>query len=95
MDALDCPAGDQATPTRNNGVTIQQALALWNSAFIARQCKHVATRVEAADSSVPRRTTRAVRWLLGREPRAEELRDKARLEDRRYSSTRGRAAICR
>ncbi len=34
MEALDCPAGDQMTPVRNNSVTVQQALALWNDAAV-------------------------------------------------------------
>src|SRR6187455_2822949 len=44
MDALDCPAGDQITPARLNSVTVQQALALWNSAFVLTNSQHVAAR---------------------------------------------------
>ncbi|MEQ1905782.1 MAG: PSD1 and planctomycete cytochrome C domain-containing protein, partial [Pirellulaceae bacterium] len=39
MESLDCPAGDTITPGRENSVTVQQALAMWNDAFIARQCE--------------------------------------------------------
>src|SRR4029078_8183655 len=45
MDALDCPAGDQITPVRTNSVTVQQALALWNSAFTLRNAEHMAERL--------------------------------------------------
>src|ERR1044072_5541856 len=46
MDALDCPAGDQLTPVRNSSVTVQQALAMWNSAFTVRYAEHFAARLE-------------------------------------------------
>jgi hypothetical protein len=57
MDALDCPAGDQLTPARNASVTVQQALAMWNNAFvslwsvcqpwIARNTKEGSTRLRS------------------------------------------------
>jgi hypothetical protein len=90
MDALDCPAGDQSTPNRNNGVTLQQALALWNSAFIARQSEHFASRLEANDASVAERVNDAVRWLLGREPLAEERRELSA-----FAARHGLANLCR
>jgi mono/diheme cytochrome c family protein len=46
METLDCPSGDQITPTRTNSVTVQQALALWNDVFIARHCEHIASRIQ-------------------------------------------------
>jgi mono/diheme cytochrome c family protein len=46
METLDCPSGDQITPTRTNSVTVQQALALWNDVFIARHCEHIANRIQ-------------------------------------------------
>ncbi|WP_162130519.1 PSD1 and planctomycete cytochrome C domain-containing protein [Schlesneria paludicola] len=46
MESLDCPSGDQITPVRSNSVTIQQALALWNDAFIASYCEQIAVRIE-------------------------------------------------
>jgi hypothetical protein len=42
MDALDCPSGDELTPVRHASVTVQQALALWNNAFVVRHAEHLA-----------------------------------------------------
>jgi hypothetical protein len=47
MEALDCPAGDQLVPARDNSVTLQQALALWNHEFSLRQAGHWARALEA------------------------------------------------
>lgn len=47
METLDCPSGDQITPTRTNSVTVQQALALWNDAFMANNCEHIAARIRS------------------------------------------------
>src|SRR5439155_26069105 len=49
MDALDCPAGDQLTPVRNASVTVQQALAMWNSAFTVRYAEYFATHLESSE----------------------------------------------
>ncbi len=51
MDALDCPDGGAATPVRGESATAQQALALWNDAFLIRQAEHIAARL-AADTAV-------------------------------------------
>jgi len=47
MEALDCPAGDQLVPARDNSVTLQQALALWNHEFSLRQAGHWARALES------------------------------------------------
>jgi hypothetical protein len=47
MEALDCPAGDQLVPARENSVTLQQALALWNHEFSLRQAGHWARVLES------------------------------------------------
>jgi hypothetical protein len=75
MDALDCPAGDQLTAARNNSVTVQQALALWNNAFAVRQAEHLATRLAAEANSVEAQLQRAFELTLGRAATAGELAD--------------------
>ena len=66
MDALDCPAGDQLTPQRNSGVTVQQALALWNHAFVLRHCRHLADRVIHEAATPKLRVDLLTHLLLGR-----------------------------
>jgi hypothetical protein len=75
MDALDCPAGDQLTAARNNSVTVQQALALWNNAFAVRQAEHLATRLAAEANTVEAQLQRAFELTLGRAATAGELAD--------------------
>jgi hypothetical protein len=75
MDALDCPAGDQLTAARNNSVTVQQALALWNNALAVRQAEHLATRLAAEANSVEAQLQRAFELTLGRAATAGELAD--------------------
>jgi hypothetical protein len=75
MDALDCPAGDQLTAARNNSVTVQQALALWNNAFAVRQAEHLAARLAAEANSVEAQIQRAFELTLGRAATAGELAD--------------------
>jgi hypothetical protein len=45
MESLDCPDSSQLTPTRNNSVTVLQALSMWNNRFTVRQSEHLATRL--------------------------------------------------
>jgi hypothetical protein len=90
MDALDCPAGDQLTPVRNGSVTVQQALALWNSAFIGRQAGHCAVRVANEASTLEAQIVRLFALALSRSPRAEEAAD-----FRAYIDKHGLANACR
>ncbi len=90
MESLDCPAGDTITPGRENSVTVQQALAMWNDAFIARQCEHFAARLRLLESSTADRVVAAFRLTLGREPNPEELRDFVA-----YSDQHGLENMCR
>jgi len=90
MDALDCPAGDQLTAVRNNSVTVQQALALWNNALVARQAEHLASRLETEPGTVESRIGRAVVLTLGRPAASEELRELVA-----YARRHGLAAGCR
>ncbi len=90
MDALDCPAGDQLTAVRNVGVTVQQALALWNNAFMARHAEHLANRLRDQESTLEGQVAIAGERLLARPFTAEESdRFKA------YASRHGLANLCR
>jgi hypothetical protein len=90
MDALDCPAGDQLAPARNASVTVQQALALWNNAFVAHFAERFAARV--ASLAKPGQEQVALAWelALGRPPTQEELADFAP-----YVEKHGLANLCR
>jgi hypothetical protein len=90
MDALDCPAGDQLTPIRNNSMTVQQALALWNSAFTVRYAEHFAERLGGSESSSKARIDAACEWTWGRPPDAEEARELSE-----YARRHGLANLCR
>jgi hypothetical protein len=90
MEALDCPAGDQLTAARNNTVTVQQALALWNNAFVARQAQHFAERLESTHSPPEEQISRACEWVWGRPARPDEVRDLAA-----YAADHGLASACR
>ncbi|MFM1769190.1 MAG: hypothetical protein RJA22_1719 [Verrucomicrobiota bacterium] len=90
MDALDCPAGDQLTAARHNNVTVQQALALWNNAFMARHAAHLAARLEGEPGPLEARIQRAFQLTLGRAAARDELREFVA-----YTRTHGLAAACR
>ena len=75
MESLDCPAGDQMTPVRANSVTVQQALAMWNDAFMIRHCEHFAARLLTKGEDTPARIRAAFQLALVREPTDEELRE--------------------
>ena len=90
MEALDCPAGDQLAPIRNTSMTIQQALALWNSAFTVRYAEHFANRLESCEPDLQHRLTAACEWTWGRPPDKEEA-----LELSAYAQRHGLANLCR
>jgi hypothetical protein len=90
MDALDCPAGDQLMPGRQNAVTLQQALALWNSAFVARQAEHLAVRLTAEAPDLAGRLARASELVWGRPATPSEANALAT-----YASEHGLANTCR
>jgi len=90
MEALDCPAGDQMTPVRTNSVTVQQALALWNDAFLLRQCEHLAARLQRDQPTTAERVALAFRLVLTREATPEETTQFAAYADRH-----GLANLCR
>jgi hypothetical protein len=90
MEALDCPAGDQITPARTNSVTVQQALALWNSAFVLRNAEHLATRVSREADNVPDQAALAVELAFSR-PVSNDERDRFAA----YAEKHGLANLCR
>ncbi len=77
FEALDCPAGDQLVAHRNNSVTVQQALALWNNLFVTRQSEHVAARLQKEHPALPEQVHAACQWLWGRPPQPDEARELA------------------
>jgi hypothetical protein len=94
MEALDCPAGDQLVPARDNSVTLQQALALWNHDFSIRQAEHWARALEArgkeigVGGEIP--WEEAVAWVWGRPPTPSERESLTR-----YAQQHGLANACR
>ena len=100
MESLDCPSGDQITPARNNSVTVQQALALWNDVFIAQNCEQIALRIEGEvnpsqivdsdKSKTDKQIERAFRLILGRNPAETEI-DEVRI----FTAEHGLANLCR
>ena len=90
MDALDCPAGDQLTPVRNASVTVQQALALWNSAFVAHYAERFATRFSAEAKTQRDQITLACELALNRPPTEAEMNDFIA-----YADKHGLANLCR
>ena len=90
MDALDCPAGDQLTPVRNASVTVQQALALWNDAFVANYAERFAARLEAHSKQLGEQVSLACELVFSRPPSSVELN-----EFTSYAEKHGVANLCR
>ena len=101
MESLDCPSGDQITPARTNGVTVQQALSLWNDKFICQHCESIAVRIkhdlarEKTISAEPvslakSQVDSAFRLILCRQPNSNETLDAIA-----YSDRHGLANLCR
>jgi hypothetical protein len=89
-DALDCPSGDQITPARINSVTVQQALALWNSDFVLRNAEHLAARLSREAEVIEEQAGLGVRLTFGREATETE-----RLQLGAYARKHGLANMCR
>ena len=92
MDALDCPAGDQLTPVRTSGITVQQALALWNDELVLRQAARLAASLqrELPDRGMEQHLAVAVERLYARPARPSDL-----AELLPYARRHGLAATCR
>ncbi len=90
MDSLDCPAGDTLAPLRTNSVTVQQALAMWNSAFMLRHADHLAKQLGEQAKTPQARLRLATTWCWGRLPTAKE--ESALLE---HAAKHGWPSLCR
>ncbi len=90
MDALDCPAGDQLTPVRNASVTVQQALAMWNDAFVVSYASRVASRLEKHSNNVNEQVSLACELVWSRSPNELEQTELAA-----YVRAHGLANLCR
>jgi hypothetical protein len=90
MDALDCPAGDQLTPVRNSSVTVQQALAMWNDAFVVHYAGRLAQRLEMLAKKPNEQIRLACELALSRPPTENELQDFGE-----YVGKHGPANFCR
>ncbi|HKI72055.1 MAG TPA: DUF1553 domain-containing protein, partial [Verrucomicrobiae bacterium] len=90
MDALDCPSGDQLTPVRNASVTVQQALAMWNNAFVAHYAGRFAARLESLAKARQEQVTLAYESALSRPPSPTESEKLTA-----YAEKHGLANLCR
>lgn len=80
LDALDCPEFSTRTPVRASTTTPLQALSLMNGSFMQRECNKLAAKVQQeVGANVKSQVKRLWLHCLAREPRADELRDAARL----------------
>jgi hypothetical protein len=89
MEAFDCPSGDELTPLRTSSITVQQALAMWNDAFVARHCEYLAARVQGLGATMRDRVAAAVQLVFDRPAREDELR-----EFTTYADKHGLANLC-
>ena len=89
MEAFDCPSGDELAPLRTSSITVQQALAMWNDALIARHCEYLAARLKLLGSTTRDRVAAAVQLVFGRPAREDELRDLSA-----YADKHGLANLC-
>jgi hypothetical protein len=90
FEALDCPAGDQLTGARDNTVTVQQALALWNNAFSTRQAAHLAHRLQRESRTPETLVDNACLLLWGRKPDGDQRHDLLA-----YARRHGAENLCR
>jgi hypothetical protein len=75
LEAFDCPDPSIKTPRRGSTTTPLQALALMNNAFVLRQAKYFAERVECEAGAEPApQVERAYRLALARAPTADEAK---------------------
>jgi len=72
MESLDCPDSSQLTPSRNNSVTVLQALAMWNNRFTVRQSEHFAARLSRTENDLSEQVELACRLAFGRSPNENE-----------------------
>ena len=74
LDSFDCPNPNVKTPKRVVTTTALQALSLMNNAFVLRQARAFAERIERdVESDREHRVRRAFEIALGRTPGPEEM----------------------
>ncbi len=74
LDSFDCPNPNVKTPKRVVTTTALQALSLMNNAFVLRQARAFASRIEReVESDREHHVRRAFEIALGRTPGREEL----------------------
>ena len=75
MTTLDCPDPANFTPKRLNTTTPLQSLALYNNAFMLRQARYLAARIEkAAGPNFKKLVEQAFRLIFNRLPNQEEMK---------------------
>jgi hypothetical protein len=75
LDSLDCPDPSTKTPARSMTTTPIQSLGLMNNAFVQRQCRHFAERLQKEAGENPAAQVRlAYRSAFSREPRTDETK---------------------
>lgn len=80
LDSLDCPDPSTKTPVRNTTTTPIQSLGLMNNAFVQRQCRYFAERLEKeAGANRDAQLKLAYRFAFGRAPRSDELKSAVEL----------------
>lgn len=75
MTTLDCPDPSLINDKRFETVTALQSLAMLNDAFMVRQARHFAERLEVAAPDLPAQIEIAYRLALGRPPTADESKE--------------------
>jgi mono/diheme cytochrome c family protein len=69
----DCADPSMQVDRRNETVTPQQSLSLWNDPLVLVACRHFAQRVQSVSDDVQQQLRAAFWWALARPPTAEEV----------------------
>jgi hypothetical protein len=90
LEAFDAVDPSLSTPRRNETITPLQALSLFNSRLVLRQCEHLASRLEREVPTLDARVERACLLLHGHAPDAQTRADVAA-----YAAKHGLVSACR
>lgn len=90
LAALDCADASLRVDRRNESLTPQQALALWNDRLAVAMAKHFAMRLEREEPEAGHRIARAFRLALGRLPTEAE-----NTALQKHATDHGLASACR
>jgi hypothetical protein len=91
LEAFDCPDPSVKTPRRSNTVTPLQALAWMNNAFVLRQARETAQRIEKLAGETPERQVETAYRLAYSRPPLPAERSRAA----EFVRAHGLAAFCR